>query len=65
MPTTPLSKVRALYGELTVEDQLAILIDIIQGGPAAKALPCSDSFADALQPLDRALWASFQAQVAA
>ncbi len=65
MTTTPLSKVRAIYGELSVDDQLAILIDIIQGPSTANALQCSDDFADKLQGLDRALWASFQAGAAA
>lgn len=53
MASAALNTINELLSKLTEAEQLSVICDLVQGGPAAGLR--SDAFIDALYPVDRAL----------
>lgn len=52
MPHTPLEIIRSQYARLSMDDQLSLMCDLVQGGH--RDLSRSDAFIDGLGPVDTA-----------
>ena len=59
---SPLDTIRELYRGLSMDDQLALMSDLIQGGH--RDLNRSDAFIDGLMPVDAAFVAAWPELVA-